>query len=87
MVKAVGSCPYKPVNDKHITYMVNVRAQIEQRIGAMKAHASQFDEQTIGQMRSLGTASAIEGFVEARNLSVSATLATIFAKGDEDQRG
>lgn len=85
MVKAVGGSPYKPVDDKYITYMVNVRAQIEQRIGAMKAHASQFDEQTIGQMRSLGTASGIEGFVEVRNLGESGTLAGIFTKGDKDQ--
>lgn len=82
--QAGGGSRYKPVADKYITYKVNVREQIEQRIGAMEAHASQFDEQTIGQMRVLGTISGIEGFVEVRNLGESGTLSTMFAEGDEE---
>lgn len=81
---AGGGSRYKPVADKYITYMVNVRGQIEQRVAAMEAHASQFDEQTIGQMRILGAVSGKEGFVEVRNLGESGTLSTMFTEGDEE---
>ncbi|MFT5137165.1 MAG: hypothetical protein ACI9XU_001024 [Arenicella sp.] len=84
IVESAGSSRYNPVDDKYITYLVNVCGQIEQRIGPMKAHASQFDEQTIGQMRSLGRAIGIEGVVEVRNLGEPRTLSTIFTEGDED---
>lgn len=84
IVQAGGGSRYNPVEDKYITYIVNVRGQIEQRIGAMEAHASQFDDQTIGQMRTLGTATGIEGFVEVRNLGESGTLSTMFAEGDKE---
>jgi LmbE family N-acetylglucosaminyl deacetylase len=83
IVQSAGVSRYKPVDDKYITYKVNVRDQIEQRIGAMKAHASQFDDQIIEQMRSLGTATGIEGFVEVRNLGQAGTLSTIFTEGDD----
>lgn len=84
IVQAGGGSRYKPVAEKYITYMVNVRGQIEQRIAAMEAHSSQFDEQTIGLMRLLGTVSGMEGFVEVRNLGESGTLSTMFAEGDEE---
>lgn len=84
IVQASGGSRYKPVADKYITYMVNVRGQIEQRVAAMEAHASQFDEQTIGQMRILGAVSGKEGFVEVRNLGESGTLSTMFTEGDEE---
>jgi LmbE family N-acetylglucosaminyl deacetylase len=84
MEESAGSSRYNPVDDKHITYLVNVRGQIEQRIGAMKAHASQFEEQTIEKMRSLGTTTGLEGFVEVRNLGESGTLLKIFTEVDED---
>tara|TARA_B100000959_G_scaffold82524_1_gene87791 strand:+ start:29470 stop:30285 length:816 start_codon:yes stop_codon:yes gene_type:complete len=84
IVQAGGGSRYSPVEDKYITYIVNVRGQIEQRVAAMQAHASQFDEQTIGQMQILGAVTGIEGFVEVRNLGESGTLSTIFTEGDEE---
>lgn len=80
--QAGGGDRYKAVNDRYITYIVNVKKQIQQRVGAMKAHGSQFDEQTVAQMQMLGALTGIEGFVEVRNLGESGTLSDLFSKGD-----
>ena len=81
---AGGGDRFKGVQDKYITYIVNVKKQAKQRVEAMEAHASQFDEGTIQQMRFLGTMTGYEGFVEVRNLGKSGTLAPMFSAGDED---
>ena len=82
IINAGGGNRYKAVDNKYITYIVNVKKQIKQRLAAMEAHSSQFDEQTIGQMRLLGSLTGTEGFVEVRSISVTGTLFDLFSKGD-----
>lgn len=82
IVQFGGGNGYKSVADKFITYTVNVRAQLEKRVGAMKMHRTQFDEKTRTQYRMLAALTGTEQFVEARHPGAGGGLSELFATGD-----
>ena len=79
IVKAGGGSRYKPVADKFITYTVNVRKQLKQRVAAMEAHRTQFDDRTVVQYRLLASMTGTEEFVEVRHPGETGTLLDLFS--------
>jgi LmbE family N-acetylglucosaminyl deacetylase len=84
--KLGGGSQYKAVDDKYITYLVDVKRMTQVRVAAMEAHATQFDGNTIQQYRALASLTGIEGFVEVRNTGEAGTLADMFSEGDRARR-
>jgi LmbE family N-acetylglucosaminyl deacetylase len=84
--KLGGGDRYKAVDDKYITYLVDVKRMTQVRVAAMEAHKTQFDGDTIQQYRSLASLTGIEGFVEVRNTGEAGTLAEMFSQGDRARR-
>jgi len=80
IVKVGGGSRYKPVDDKFITYTVDVRKHSQQRVAAMEAHKTQFDDRTIGQYRMLVGLKGFDEFVEVRHPGQSGLLAELFAE-------
>lgn len=79
IVAAGGGDRYLPVADKFITYTVDVTTHLRQRVDSMRAHQTQFAEETVHQFQQLATLRGREEFVEARHLGQSGSLTELFS--------
>ena len=66
IVKAGGGNRFRPVADRLITYRVNPKGLLPQRMDAMAAHKTQFDKRQVDQFLLLANMRPHEEFVEAR---------------------
>jgi len=71
---------YKAVADRFITYSVDVSAQLEQRVGAISAHKTQFEPEFVQQFRMLAAITRVEDFVEVRHPGETGLLSELFSK-------
>lgn len=80
VVKAGGGDRYKAVADRFITYRVNVEEQLENRVGAMGSHVTQFAPQEVMQYKMLAIATRVEDFVEARHPGESGSISELLSE-------
>jgi len=81
-----GGSQYKGVDDKYVTYKVDVKRMTQVRVGVMEAHKTQFEPQLVEQFRSLAALTGLEGFVEVRHSGEASTLSEMFSEGDRKRR-
>jgi len=80
IVSAGGGNRFKPVADKFITYKVDIKGHVNNRVGAMQSHKTQFDERTVAQMRQLLALTRQEEFVEVRHPGEAGLLSELFSE-------
>ncbi len=80
IVRAGGGNRFKPVDDKFITYKVDIKGHVNNRVGAMQAHKTQFDERTVAQMRQLLALTHKEEFVEVRHPGKAGLLSELLSE-------
>jgi LmbE family N-acetylglucosaminyl deacetylase len=79
IVQAGGGNRFKPVADKFITYNVDIKEHVSNRVAAMASHKTQFDQRTVSQLGRLSALTGKEEFVEVRHPGQAGLLSELFS--------